>query len=73
MTDPSIIEAATQALACLPGNDELHRDLAMRVLTAVIPLIEADALERAAKVAEEYVCLSNRAVAAEIRALKEKP
>ena len=41
MTDPAIIEAAARALACLPGDDELHRDLAMRVLAAVTPLIRA--------------------------------
>jgi len=39
----AIIEAAARALACLPGDDELHRDLAARVLAAVTPLIRAAA------------------------------
>jgi len=55
MTD-AIIEAAARAMAgwVWPGEDELHHDLAIRVLTAVTPMIEAAALERAAKVAEEH-------------------
>jgi len=75
-TDPTIIEAAARALACLPGNDDLHRDLAERVLAAVTPPIRAAALEQAAKVAEDYdgefeeIHMAQGDIAAGIRALK---
>jgi hypothetical protein len=76
----AIIEAAARALECLPGGDELHRDLALRVLSAVTPLIRAAALEEAAKVADFRGGLSPdperiiaKQVAAAIRSLKERP
>ena len=68
-----IIEAAARALECLPGDDELHRDLAMRVLAAVTPLIRAAALEEAAQVAGGYGSLDSWAIATAIRTLKSEP
>jgi hypothetical protein len=75
-----ILEAARRALACLPGDDELHRDLALRVLTAVAPLIRAAALEQATQVVENYdttglttVYELQCGIAAAIRFLKEQP
>ena len=53
-SDPTITEAAARALECLPGNDDLHRDLAMRVLTAVTPLILANERKEIAEQARRY-------------------
>jgi hypothetical protein len=77
MTDPAIIEAAARAVCSKTYTSSegwyAYTDVAEAVLAAVTPLIRAAALERAAKMAEEHVYLSNRTVAAEIRALKEQP
>ena len=62
------------------GDREWYRDLARSALTAVTPLIEATALERAAKVAETYCYhgliapkgTTEDRIAAAIRALKQK-
>ena len=68
MTDPAIIETAARVLARYPSWEwesmnadahqssiDLHRDTAAAVLAAVTPMIEAAALERAAKVVEEWL------------------
>jgi hypothetical protein len=78
MTSDDIIEAAARAMAgyVWPGEDELHHDLAARVLAAVTPLIRAAALEEAALVAEKqpyYPADICNLIAAVIRALKEQP
>jgi hypothetical protein len=77
MTD-TIIEAAVQALLEVEDVEDAGLDqdeLARRVVTAVAPLIEAQALERAAKIVEAYTAHPAHAadVAARIRALKEQP
>jgi len=74
MTDP-IIEAAARALQDALGNTLLpilNRHVASIVLAAVSPLIRADALEEAAKVAMDHPS-GSYAVAIAIRALKEQP
>ena len=53
MTDPALIEAAARAMPSFWDDDD-KLGTARLVLTAVIPLIEAATLERAAKVAEEH-------------------
>jgi hypothetical protein len=70
-----IIEAAAQALAECGFYDNEAIAAAKTMLAAVTPLIEAEALERAAKVAEEDEAHSWQwaNVAAAIRALKEQP
>jgi hypothetical protein len=78
MTNSAIIEAAARAVCSKTYTSAEARwyaytDVAEAVLAAVTPLIKAEAFEEAAKMAEEYVYLSNRTVAAEIRALKEQP
>lgn len=81
MTDPAIIEAAARALQDSLGNTLLpilNRHVASIVLTAVTPLIEDAALERAATVCEEWTgqILSPTIgdhYALLIRALKEQP
>jgi len=80
MTD-AIIEAAARALKIRMTYADDARVLAIAVLTAVTPLIEAAALERAAKVAEDRAekLDSNEAwgaavdIATAIRALKKQP
>jgi hypothetical protein len=79
----AIIEAAARAMAgyVWPGEDELHCDLAMRVLAAVAPLIRAAALEEAAALIETFGedypsdgdWLMRGDVAAKLRAMKEQP
>jgi len=76
--DPAIIEAAARALFAseMPGADwrvlpGLHDKFRARA-RAVTPLIEAAALERAAKVAMDHPNGSYE-VAIAIRALKEQP
>jgi hypothetical protein len=61
-----------QALSNTLPSSLLNR-ISEEAARVAIPPIEAAALERAAQVAEEFVYLSNRTVAAEIRALKEQP
>ena len=81
MTDPAIVEAAARAIGCtdednvweeIPfDNREWYRELAMCVLVKVTPMIEAAALERAAKVAMDHPSGSYQ-VATAIRALKQE-
>jgi hypothetical protein len=73
MNHDAIIEAAARALECLPGDDELHCDLALRVLAAVTPLIRAQALEEAARLVAVSAAYDVIDLAAAIRALKERP
>ena len=60
MSDPAIIEAAARALRDAVSDDgpvrgwQDYSRVATAVLAAVTPMIEAAALERAAKVAEEH-------------------
>ena len=54
MTDPAIIEAAARALKERAADIYVPRRTVEVILAAVTPLIEAAALERAAKVAEEH-------------------
>jgi hypothetical protein len=75
MSDEAIIEAAARALmtASAFGHKSDAKKLARAALTAVTPLIRADTLEEAAKVAEEHRPLKTRDmedIAAAIRALK---
>jgi len=75
MTDPAIVRAAAWALQreSLDHPDQFEAGrLAVEVLTAVTPLIRADALEEAAKVAEGHPYYADTAGRA-IRALKEQP
>lgn len=87
MIDPAVIEAAARALVgyVWPGEDKPHLDLAARVnldlaarvVAAVTPLIEAVALEKAARTAEGFTCgfcdkKSSNYLAASIRTLKEQ-
>jgi hypothetical protein len=53
MTDPTIIEAAARALRERGKYPHSYDDVAKAVLTAVTPMIEAAALEKAAKVADK--------------------
>jgi hypothetical protein len=66
MSDEAIIEAAERAL-----RDSLGPAPLLIILAAVTPLIEAAALERAAKEAED--CVTGEDAAYNIRALKEQP
>jgi hypothetical protein len=77
VTDPAIIEAAARAMKNSIGDIEhliLQRTdydaMARSVVRDITPLIEAAALERAAKVAEEYH--TAKGAAAAIRALKQE-
>jgi hypothetical protein len=77
-TDPAIIEAAARAMSDedAAGMDPWwYRNLAQSALAAVTPMIEAAALERAAKAieTEEEDYLMRGEVVAAIRALKEQP
>ena len=66
MTNPAIIEAATQAMPSFwTENDKkwLVRD----ILAAVTPLIEAAALERAARVADDHELADGAYIAATSR------
>lgn len=85
MTDTDIIEAAAQALYEYGHHRDAYdwrhagepergqaREVAAAVLAAVMPMIEARALERAAAVAEGFAAdsvPSTRKIAAAIRAL----
>lgn len=83
MSEALIIEAIAQALYneshMLYSNEEEQR-IGRAILTAITPLIEAAALERAAKVAEKHTGWpatvpeqwAREEVAAAIRALKEQ-
>jgi hypothetical protein len=83
MTDPAIIEAAARALRdshCEDNGSPVwgeYCDMARAVLAAVTPLIEAAALERAAKVADSrpdsLMKIEAREIAAAIRALIQPP
>jgi hypothetical protein len=73
-----IIEAAERALQDFPHDHIIADDysyMAEALIAAVTPLIEAQALERAAKIVEAYTAHPGHAadVAARIRALKEQP
>jgi len=79
---PAIIEAAARAMCEWDGQpkdyDGWYLELAKAAVDAVTPLIEAAALERAAKVAEDYdgefeeVILAQGDIAAAIRDLIAK-
>ena len=70
MTDKAIIETAARMLRDTHGTG--FDRMAEAVLAAVTPLIEAAALERAAKVAENHPW-GSPPIGAAIRALKEQP
>jgi len=79
--DPAILEAAARALE--PWNPCYYQVMAKAALAAVTPLIRAQVLEEAAKVAKGYYLFRTEdtedvaaicdAIAAAIRALKEQP
>jgi hypothetical protein len=78
----TIIEAARLALYDTDGWDQDDEQKVHAVLAAVTPLIRAQALEQAAKVAEDYdgrgidedhAVLTCEEIAAAIRSLKEQP
>jgi len=80
MTDPALIEAAARAMmSAEEWSSFWDENDAKRLVAAAAPLIEAAALERAAKVAENYRIshFTDRdgrdELAAAIRALKEQP
>jgi hypothetical protein len=77
MTD-AIIEAAARAMPSF-WTEQDKKWIAHDILAAVTPLIEADALERAAKVAEDHEATEERTlyllrqkIAVAIRALKDQ-
>lgn len=84
--DPAIVEAVARALLTHPLGEtddpemrESFQALAEHVVTAAAPLIEAAALEKAAKVADDHrswlgeETTHGMRIAAAIRAMKEQP
>jgi len=69
MTD-AIIEAAATIIDIEIENHSLANKLAEQILAAVTPLIEANALERAAKMADGWG--EGAAIGNAIRSLKEQ-